>query len=435
MSQILFITPYYPPEKGAAAVRISETAARLVRQGHSVTILTTFPNYPIGIVPLAYRGHRMKIEWLDGVRVVRVWSYTSANKGFLRRIFAQLSFGCLAPLLGWSHIGHPDIIIAQSPPLFDAIAARMLSRFKRIPFIFMVSDLWPESAVQLGALRNTLFIRLSQWLEKTTYQRALAIWAMTEGIRKTLLQEGLAADKVFFLPNGVDTKRFRPLSREPDRDQKFTVLYVGTFGLSHGLMTVLDAAEELRDCQDVRFILAGDGAEKEQLVAEAGRRQLANVTFLDAQPHERVPSLLAGADACLVPLRKLPLFEGALPIKMYEAMACGRPILLAVDGEARRLAEQEAGAAIYVEPENPRALVSAIKTLREHPDMAEAMGKRGRAFVEAHFDRDMLTQMLEARITAMLGKQSIASAVAQASPIWPARYTESEEVGEYVKGS
>ncbi|HEU0002623.1 MAG TPA: glycosyltransferase family 4 protein [Ktedonobacteraceae bacterium] len=433
MSYILFITPYYPPEKGAAAVRISETAVRLVRQGHSVTILTTFPNYPTGIVPLAYRGHRMKIEWLDGVRIVRVWSYTSANKGFLRRIFAQLSFGCLAPLLGWSHIGHPDIIIAQSPPLFDAIAARMLSRFKRIPFIFMVSDLWPESAVQLGALRNTLFIRLSQWLEKTTYQRASAIWAMTEGIRKTLLQEGLAPDKVFFLPNGVDTKRFRPLARESDRNQLFIVLYVGTFGLSHGLMTVLDAAEELRDCQNVRFILAGDGAEKEQLVAEAGRRQLANVTFLDAQPHERVPSLLAGADACLVPLRKLPLFEGALPIKMFEAMACGRPILLAVDGEARRLAEQEAGAAIYVEPENPRALVGAIKTLREHPDVAEAMGKRGRAFVEAHFDRDMLTQMLEARITAMLGKQSIASAVVQASPIWPARYTESEEVGEYVK--
>lgn len=440
MTHILFITPYYPPEKGAAAVRISETAVRLVRQGHDVTILTTFPNYPTGIVPLEYRGHRMKIEWLDGVRVVRVWSYTSANKGFLRRILAQLSFGCLAPLLGWSHIGRPDIIIAQSPPLFDAIAARMLSRFKRIPFIFMVSDLWPESAVQLGALRNTLFIRLSKWLEKTTYQRAIAIWAMTEGIRKTLLQEGLAADKVFFLPNGVDTRRFRPMSREQacsesGGDQPFTVLYAGTFGLAHGLMTVLDAAEELRDCQDVHFILAGDGAEKEQLVAEAHRRTLANVTFLDAQPHERVPSLLAGADACLVPLRKLPLFEGALPIKMYEAMACGRPILLGVDGEARRLAEQEAGAAIYVEPENPRALVSAIKTLREHPDMAEAMGKRGRAFVEAHFDRDMLTRMLEARIAALAGKQSVAGMSARTSTGWPAHYTESGEVEEYVKRS
>ena len=433
MTHILFITPYYPPEKGAAAVRISETAVRLVRQGYRVTILTTFPNYPTGIVPLEYRGHRIKIEWLEGVRVVRAWSYTSANRGFLRRILAQLSFGCLTPLLAWSHIGHPDIIIAQSPPLFDAIAVRMLSRFKRIPFIFMVSDLWPESAVQLGALRNKLFIRLSKWLEKTTYQRASAIWAMTGGIRKTLLQEGLAPDKVFFLPNGVDTKRFRPVPRERGRDQCFTILYVGTFGLSHGLITVLNAAEELCDCQDVRFILAGDGAEKEQLVAEARRRKLANVTFLDSQPHERVPLLLAGADACLVPLRKLPLFEGALPIKMFEAMACGRPILLAVDGEARRVAEQEAGAAIYVEPENPHALVSAIKTLREHPGMAEAMGKRGRAFVEAHFDRDMLTQRLEARIAAMVGKQSVAGAAFQASPIWSAHYTESEEVEEYVK--
>lgn len=422
MTHILFITPYYPPEKGAASVRISETAARLVKQGYHVTVLTTFPNYPTGIIPPEYRGYLVKKEWLDGVRVVRIWSFVSANKGFLRRILAQLSFGCLAPFIGWKYVGHPDIIIVQSPPLFDAIAGRMLAWLKRCPFIFMISDLWPASAVQLGALQNRLLISLSEWLEKSTYRRASAVWAMTEGIHKTLLQEGLAADRIFLLPNGVDTHKFRPMSRVQARaefgwDERFTVLYAGTFGLSHGLMTTLDAAEQLRDCPEVRFILVGDGAEKERLVAEAQRRSLENITFLEPQPHERVPLLLAGADVCLVPLRKVPLFEGALPIKMYEAMACARPILLAVEGEARRLAEQEAGAAIYVEPENPTSLVDAIHTVRIHPELAEALGQRGRAFVEAHFDRDVLTRALEARIVALLGKHPVSSTTMLPTPL------------------
>src|SRR5215813_15207229 len=165
MSHILFIAPYYPPEKGAAAVRVSETATRLVRRGHQVTVLTTVPNYPTGIVPTQYRGRLLQEEDLDGVRVIRVWSYVSPNKGFLRRILAQISFGCLAPLLGGKAVGHPDVIIVESHPLFNAIAGRILARRKHCPFIFMVSDLWPESAVQLGVLRNRVLIRLAEWLE------------------------------------------------------------------------------------------------------------------------------------------------------------------------------------------------------------------------------------------------------------------------------
>ncbi len=417
MAHILFITPYFPPEKAAPAVRISETAARLVKSGHQVTVLTTVPNYPTGIVPMEYRGHIVQQEILYGMRVVRIWSYTSPNKGFIRRILAQLSFGCLAPVLGGKAVGRPDVIIVESPPLFDAIAARILAWWKHCPFIFVVSDLWPESAVQLGMLKNSMLIRLAEWLEWSTYQRAGLVWAVTEGIRQSLLQRGLSSERVFLLTNGVDTTKFRPLPQVQARAQlgwndQFTVLYAGTHGLAHGLTTVLEAAELLRDRSDIHFILAGDGAAKADLITLAQKRNLKNVTFLDSQPHKQMPLLLAGADACLAPLRKLPLFEGALPSKIYEAMACARPVLLGVEGEARRMFEQEAGAAIAVEPENADALAASILYLYEHPDVAKNLGMRGRAFVEAHFDREQLTVTLEAQISKLLGN-TIETAVQQ----------------------
>lgn len=409
MRCILFITPYYPPEKGAPQVRVSETARYLVKQGYQVTVLTTVPNYPSGIVPTEYRGRVIQNEIRDGVRIVRVWSYVSPNKGFLRRILAQLSFGCLAPFLGWRGVSRPDVIIVESPPLFDAIAGRMLAWLKHCPFIFTVADLWPEIAIQMGALRNPILIWLARWLEWSTYRRANLVWVVTEGILNTLIQRGLPPEHIFLLTNGVDTTKFRPLPKARARtelgwDDRFTVLYGGSLGPSHGLATLLKAAEQIRDRTDIHIVLAGDGAEKADLEAKALRLDLRNVTFLGSQPHNLMPLLLAGADICLVPGLKVPINEGVLPFKMFEVMASARPILLAMDGEARRLAEQEAGAAIYVEPENPSALASAILYLYERPEEAELMGKRGRAFVEARFDRRQLTLALEAQINKLIGK-------------------------------
>lgn len=407
MAHILFITPYYPPEKGAAQVRIKETAMSLLNRGYEVTVLTTVPNYPSGIVPLEYRRRVIQQEIHDGIRIVRVWSYVSPNKGFLRRILAQLSFGCLAPFLGGKTIGRPDVIIVESPPLFDAIAGRLLSWFKRCPYIFTVADLWPESAIQLGMLRNTLFIRLARWLEWSTYHHAGAVWALTEGIRNALIKGGLSPARVFMVTNGVDTTKFLPLPKVQARalldwDNRFTVLYAGTHGLAHGLTTLLDTAEYLRDPANIRFVLIGDGAAKQDLVIDAQNRKLSSVTFLDSQPHDRMPLFLSAADVCLVALRKLPLFEGALPSKMYEAMACARPILLAVEGEAYKLIVQEAEAAIFVEPENARVWASTILKLYNSPTLCEITGKHGRAFVEARFDRGKLTSDLETQIAKLL---------------------------------
>ena len=409
MAQIMFLTSYYPPEKGAAAVRVSETAVCLMNRGHQVTVLTTVPNYPTGFVPRAYRGQVIQEEKIDGVRVVRVWSYVTANKGFLRRILAQFSFGCIAALLGWKAVGHPDIIIVESHPLFNAISGRLLSWLKHRPFVFMVSDLWPESAVQLGLLRNRALIWLAERLEWSTYKRSSFVWALTEGIRSRLIDRGLPPEHIFLLTNGVDTTKFYPMPRVQARaklgwEDRFIVLYVGTHGPSHGLITLLNAAEQLKDERDIHFILAGDGAEKADLVAHAQMRHLSNITFLDAQPHDRIPLLLAAANVSWIHWRKLPVFEGGLPLKMFEAMGCGRPILLGIDGEPRLLAEQKAGAAIYFESGNINALVESILYLKDHPEAAELLGRRGREYVEARYSRDQLTALLDARLASLLDK-------------------------------
>jgi len=414
MSHILFISPYYPPENGAAPACVGETCTRLVKLGHEVTVLTTLPNYPAGIVLPEYRGRFLQKEERDGVKVIRVWSYITPNKSFLWRILWYVSFALMAPLVGGKAVGNPDIIIVQSPPLFDAIPVRILARWKRCPFIFMVSDLWPEQAIQLGVLHNQLLIRLSEWLEWSTYRRAALVWVVTEWIRDKLIQRGLDPEHILLLTNGVDITTFHPQPQAKARaelkwDDRFTVLYVGTLGVTHGLMTIIDAADQIREHKDIHFVLVGEGSDKEDLVAETRKRKLTNVTFMDVVPHNLVPTLLAAGDVCLAHVRKAPVTEGILPIKMYEAMACARPIVLGVDGEARRIAEQEAGAALYVEPENPSALSSAILQLYEHPDLASTLGPKGRAYVESRFDYDHLTAILDAHITVLLHEQNIGS--------------------------
>lgn len=415
MSYIVFVTPYFPPEVGAPQTRIAGMASRLVKMGHRVSVLTTLPNYPSGVVPPAYRHRSRRREVYEGVVVLRVWSYIGPNQGFFRRILAQLSFGCLAGLLGARAVGRPDILIVESPPLFDAISGHVLSRLKRCPAIFTVADLWPEAAVQMGILHHRLAIWLAERLERFAYRHAAAIWALTDGLRQALVQRGVPAERVFVIPNGVDTARFRPQSKLAARQElgwgeQFIVLFAGTLGLAQGLETVLEAAEHLRASPDIQIILAGEGATKAGLQAEAERRGLKNITFLSSQPHERIPVLIAGADVCLASLRKLPLFEATLPVKMYEAMACGRAIILAAEGDSCRLAGQEARAALCVEPEHPEALAQAILYLRDHPEAAQQLGERGRAYIEAHFDRDLLAAALERQITSILKNQRSAQA-------------------------
>lgn len=413
MARILFLTPYYLPEVGAPQTRISETAIRLVKRGHHVTVLTTLPNYPLGRVPPEYRHGARRRECLDGVSVVRVWSFISPNTGFFRRILSQLSFGCLGALLGARAIGRPDLIVVESPPLFDAIGGRFLAWLKGCPLVFTVADIWPEAAIQLGMLHNRLLIRLAEWLERSTYRRAAGIWTVTKGFRQALAQRGVPEEKILLVPNGVDADLFQPMSQAQARAELgwdthgFVLLYAGTIGLAQGLTTLLDAAEQMRDDADIRFVLVGEGAAKEELMAEAQRRALTNVVFMQAQPHHRMPLVLSAADANLSPLRKVPISRDMVQVKTYEAMACALPIILAVDGESRRLIEQEAGAGLYVEPENATALAQAVLRLRNDPALARQLGQRGQRFVREHFDRTQLTLALEGHLLALIKQHQI----------------------------
>jgi glycosyltransferase involved in cell wall biosynthesis len=283
----------------------------------------------------------------------------------------------------------------------------------------MVSDLWPEAAVQLGVLRNRVMIRFSEWLEWSTYQRAALVWVVTEWIRDRLIERGYPQERILLLTNGVDLTKFHPLPKAVARAElgwsdQFTVLYVGTHGVTHGLMTILDAAEQLREHKHIHLILIGEGADKPKMVARAQKLGLTNITFLDSLSHELVSKYIVAGDVCLAHVRKVPVAEGILPIKMFEAMACGRPVVLALNGEARRVAVEEAEAAIYAEPENPSALASAILYLYEHPEIAAVMGANGRAYVEKRFDYDRLTEILEEHIATILGQE--ASSSSQGAP-------------------
>lgn len=404
MARILFVSQYYPPEPGAAARRISDIAAHLARFGHEVTVLTNLPNYPTGVVPPEYQHGKNRLETIDGVRVVRVQGVIRPNRGFVSRLMSYLSFPLAAGFRGGRRVGKPDVILVVSPPLFTSIAGRMLARRKHCPFIFNVADLWPESAIALGAIRKGALSWVAERLEWTTYKRAAAVWVVTQGIRDRLLQRGVKSEKIWTLPSGVNTKVFGQMDRSTARrilgwdEDQFVVLHAGTLGLALDPENLLKAAHMLRGRMDIRFVFAGDGAARPAL--EAGREQLGlqNFDLLGAQPLDRIPLLLAAADASLVSLRNLKLFLGTLPVRMYEAMASVRPLLLTAEGLARQLAVEEAQAALYVRPEDPEALVRAILRLRDEPGLAAWLGANGRAYATTYMDRDRMIQDLNARI-------------------------------------
>lgn len=397
--KLLFLTPYFPPEVGAPQSRLYELAVRLVRRGHAVTVLTGFPNYPSGIVPAPYRGRRRMDEELDGIRVVRSWIYATPNRGFLRRLLNHLSFMVSAAWTG-PGLGSHDAMLVESPPLFDGLAGWFLSKVTRTPMIFNVADLWPQSAVELDMVKNRTLIRIAELLEAFIYRKSWRITAVTRGIERILRERGYA--HTVFLPNGVDLALFSPeisgaaFRERHDLEGRFIVLYAGTHGLSQALEVLVEAGR-LMEAQGiaVTFLLIGDGSEKPRLVELA--QGLSTVRFLDALPKREIPEAVGAADAYAVTLRDLPLFEGAVPSKMYEAFAAGKPIVLAARGEAPALLE-EAGAGYTVPPEDPAALAAAVSRLMNDPAGAKEMGLRGRQLVAERYDREKLADRFEAML-------------------------------------
>ncbi len=390
--RILYISHYYKPEVNAPAVRVSGLARVWSQRGHRVTVLTGFPNHPTGIIPEEYRGKISATEADGPVRVLRTWLYATANKGFAKRILNYLSFMVSAVISGMLRSGEQDIIIATSPQFFVAIAGYLLSRIKRIPFIFEVRDVWPEEIVAVGAMRRGLVIKLLERVEMFLYRKAALIVAVAQGTIEILSARGVPVEKMILCPNGVDIEEFEGLTDNHEiRDQHnlnghFLVSYIGTHGMAHNLQTILKAADHLRHEEEIRFMFVGDGADKSNLQRIKEDLRLDNVTFVPQQPREIVPRYYATSDICLVPLRTAGLFTKNIPSKIYEVMACGKPIVIGTHGESRKLVE-EAGAGVAVEPDDDKELADAIMQLFRDRNRTIKLGANGRRYAEQHCRR------------------------------------------------
>ena len=399
--RILYLSQYFPPEVGATQTRAYEMAQGLLRAGHQVTMLTEVPNHPEGIIRPEYRGKFWQRETLEGIDVIRVWVKTSPVKTFKTRLAFYLSYMLNAVLAGlFMARGRYDVIYATSPPLFVGAAALALSYLRRIPLVFEVRDLWPESAVALGELRNLRFIRWATRLEEACYRRARRIVVVTEGLRARLLERGISATKFTLIPNGANTELFQPqpeagqqLRTELGLEDKFLIVYAGIHGIAQGLETILYAADRLRTHPHIHFLFIGEGPCKEDLLTLKAKLDLPNVAMLEAQPREAIPVYLSAADVALAPLRRLELFKGAVPSKIFDAWACACPVLMSIDGEARAVLSQAQGG-IFFPPEDVAALVSTVLALADEPVACRRMGENGRRFVAAHYSRQAQARAL-----------------------------------------
>ncbi len=385
--RILFLCQYFPPEPGAPAARVHEHAREWARLGHEVTVVCGLPHYPAGVVAPEYRGRLLAEERVDGVRVLRCWLYATPNRGVLRRSLSFATFLASATLAALFRGGRADVVCATSPQLLCGLAGWLAAALRRRPFVFEVRDLWPQQIVDLGVITHPLVIGPLRALEGFLYRRARAVVTVAPATTEELAGRGVPREKLHTIPNGIDLEFFRPgprenaVRREHCGGADFVALYIGAHGLSQGLEVVVDAAERLCARRDIRFVLAGDGARRDAVAALAREKGLENITFLPAQPKALMPEFYAAADVCLVPLLRRGVFLTNIPSKMFEIMACARPMILGALGQARALME-EAGAGVAVPPEDGAALAGAVAALADDPDRRAALGAAGRRHAE-----------------------------------------------------
>jgi glycosyltransferase involved in cell wall biosynthesis len=396
--KILYVSQYFPPEMGAPAARASELSRHWARLGHEVTVLTGFPNHPTGVVPEIWKPRLRQLhftETVDGVLVKRTWLWPLPNRKAHERIRNYASF-CISAALSGLFLRKPDVVVATSPQLLCALAGWWLAMCKRVPFVFEVRDLWPESLAAVGAgTAGSLLHRTLGAIAGFLYRRANRIVVVSPAFKDHLMRYwNVPAEKIVTVENGVETDIFHldpaapQIRKELKVEDRFLICYIGTMGNAHGLETLIAAAEQLQTALPrAMFLLIGEGAEKDALVELAATRKLNNVQFLGQQPRERIPSYVSAADLCLVMLKKTELFKTVIPTKLLEYMACEKPVIVAVDGQARQIVES-ADAGIFVDPENPEALVAAILDLSSRPERRQQMGASGRQHILNNFSRE-----------------------------------------------
>jgi glycosyltransferase involved in cell wall biosynthesis len=415
---ILFLSHYFPPEVNAPATRTFEHCARWVQAGHQVTVITCAPNCPTGVVFDGYRNAWRTEEEQAGIRVIRVWTYLSANKGFLGRIVNFVSYLLTAVWCAlW--LRKVDVVIATSPQFFCGWAGVLCHWLRRWPFVLEIRDIWPESIVAVGAMRRSLAMRILEWLELRMYAAADFIVTVGDGYRGQLLERRVPAEKIAVIPNGVDLALFPPLP--PDRELReqwngagrFVCAYIGTVGMAHGLEVVLTAAKSLHDDgrDDIQFWIVGDGAERNRLQKLATDERLDNITLI---PKADVGRVLASCDACLVHLRGTELFGTVIPSKVFETMAMNVPIIMGVRGQAQEIVLRGRGG-LPMTPDDANSLLQCLDEVARQPQEYSL----GRQYVAEHFHRDELARRMLEIVSTVAMRQPPAVTPALSQP--PAR--------------
>jgi colanic acid biosynthesis glycosyl transferase WcaI len=409
--QFLILTQYFPPETGAPQVRLASMIRELLRLGHAVEVVTALPNYPEGKIFPDYQGHFYELEDWEGVRVHRVWMYAATGAG-IKRLFNYFSF-MLTAFWGLRKAQKPDYLFVESPPLFLGITGYLIAKWWRIPFIFNIADLWPDTVKALGLMRDGFALRQAEKLEAWLYRKANYVTVVTENVRQILINtKKVPAKKVLLLPNGVDTQLFKPYLSEdkgktcfeglefpsPLPKDKHIILYAGTHGYAHNMEVILEAAQLLTDI-NVLFLCVGGGSDKNRIQQLCHQKNLKNVCFWPPQPPEFIARLYSLTLAGLSTFRDSPMLECTRPAKTLPIMACGKPVLFSGAGDTTRLIT-EAKAGIVVAPGDSQGLAKAVQYLVNHLDEATQLGSNGRAYTKKHLE---WSQVVNAWVQQLIG--------------------------------
>lgn len=399
---ILFLSHYFPPEVNAPASRTFEHCRQWVKLGHRVTVITCAPNHPRGQVYPGYRNRLCARETIDGVEVIRLWTYITANEGFIKRTLAYISY-MVAATFFIPFMPKADVVVTTSPQFFNGLAGYLVSRLKRRPWVLEIRDLWPESILAVGAIRNRTIIRVLEWLEMFAYRRCDHLVPVTDAFRDYMLKKGIPDDKITVVKNGVDLAFYDAMGETTEHadlpaslaalDGKFVAAYVGTHGMAHHLETVLEAAETLREHPNIVFLLVGEGSEAAKLRDLRDARQLDNVVMTGQLDKAHMPAVWQLSDLSLVLLRKLDLFKTVIPSKIFESMAMKKPIIIGVQGESQAIVEA-AKAGVAIEPENAAQLAETVLALANDTDRYHTLASNGRSYVSEHFNRERLAARL-----------------------------------------
>ncbi|MEZ8511485.1 glycosyltransferase family 4 protein [Vibrio splendidus] len=405
---ILFLTDNFPPEGNAPATRTYEHAIRWVKAGHKVTVITCAPNFPEGKVFDGFKNRWYQTHDLDGINVVRVKTFITANEGFVKRILDYMSFMVTGFIAGLFQ-KKPDLIVATSPQFFCACAGWALSAVRRKPFVFELRDIWPASITAVGAMKDSFAIRMLEKIEMFLYRRADSIVSVTHAFKKELIERGVDGKKIEVVLNGVDLTKYEPsvfkdadLAKQYNLEGKFVAGYIGTHGMAHGLEHIVDVAERLQDNDDIRVVFAGGGAARKKVVDLVQKKQLKNVVLIDRQPKEMMPKLWSLCDVSLVPLVNSDLFRTVIPSKIFECMGMGIPTIMSVpEGEATEII-RDTDSGLVVESESVDQIAAAILQLHEDKKLYQRI-RYNSTEAAPKFSRDIMAADMESIFTKYIG--------------------------------